>query len=346
MLFSIVTLFLAGCSNNLKVSADEIMQNAIESEKEITEYYGKAEIKTYEGKELIEHTLIEEHASGKQKKVTVNEQLLEQEIVSLSDGTTSITYDVTNQLAYEMDVSEFGDLAGLNPKEQVKLLLEAMNDSHTYEVVGEEKVLYFDTYHVQLKTNADDSLIGDMELWVDQKTWFIVKLKSKVGDIRSEMSYVELDFSPKFAEDTFTIDIPEGIELTNLNEEFAPDVVTLEEAEEALGQPFLTFSNDDLELTSIQMYDLGGEYQLELEYNHADGTPMATLTIFPAFEEMDTETGEFDLEIRGNYAEYEEMLNAYFWDEDGLSYTLMANPDISFEDVQAWTENMTLHTAE
>lgn len=344
ILFSVMTLILGGCSQNMEVSAEEIIQNAIELEKDVNTYQGISEMKMFEGEELSEHIILEEYVEGKKRKVVTRDQLLDQESVALNDGETMLMYDKANNQATEMDMTELADFANISPKEQFKNIIEIMNDTHSYEVVGEEKVLDYDTYHIQMKANETDNLFGDMELWVDQKTWFIVKVVSEVGDARTEFAYTELDFSPKFAEDTFTLDIPDDVEIANLEESFAPDTVTLEEAEEALGQAFLVFPEDEFLLSSMQMYNFSSEldrYELELMYSSKEGIPLFSLSVFPTPDDMVVE--EADLEIRGNAAEYEELINSILWDEDGLRYSIIiANPDVEQEEVVKWTENMSL----
>ncbi|MBP2079918.1 LolA family protein [Oceanobacillus polygoni] len=344
ILFSVMTLILGGCSQNMEVSAEEIIQNAIESEKDVNTYQGISEMKMFEGEELSEHIILEEYVEGKKRKVVTRDQLLDQESVALNDGETMLMYDKANNQATEMDMTELADFANISPKEQFKNIIEIMNDSHSYEVVGEEKVLDYDTYHIQMKANETDNLFGDMELWVDQKTWFIVKVVSEVGDARTEFAYTELDFSPKFAEDTFTLDIPDDVEIANLEESFAPDTVTLEEAEEALGQAFLVFPEDEFLLSSMQMYDFSAgldRYELELMYSSKEDIPLFSVSVFPTPDDMPVEKA--DLEVRGNDAEYEELINSILWDEDGLRYSIViANPDIEQEEVVKWAENMIL----
>lgn len=344
ILLSVILLILGGCSQKVEVSAEEIIHNAIESEKEVINYLGKADMKFFEGEELTEHILLEEYVADEKKKVVTIDQLLKQRVEVLNDGETMLMYDETNEQALEMDVTEFGDLAGLSPKEQFKTLMESMQDSHTYKIIGEEKVLDFDTYHIEVKAKEADNLLGDIEVWVDQKTWFVVKTISETGDTRTELEYTELDFSPKFAKDTFTLDTPDNIEITDLAKDFGPDTVTVEEAETALGQAFLMFSEETIDLASVQMYGYSSELnrsEVELMYHSKDGIPMFSLSIFPTPEGMGIE--ETDLEIRGNAAEYEEVTDSILWDEDGLRYSIvLANPDADIDEVAEWTENMIL----
>ncbi|WP_067729938.1 LolA family protein [Oceanobacillus damuensis] len=344
ILLSVLTLVLGGCSQNLEVSAEDIIHNAIESEKNVNDYQGISEIKMFEGEKMTQHMIMEEYVAGEQRKIITNDQLLEEVAEILNDGKTMLMYDKANNQAHEMDMTGLGDFAAISPKEQFKGMMEMMKDSHTYDVAGEEKVLDYDTYHIQVKANEADNLLGDMELWVDQKTWFVVKLVSEAGDTRTEFAYTELDFSPKFAEDTFTLDIPEDVEIANLEEDLGPDEVTMEEAEEALAQPFLVFPEEEFLLSSMQLYDFSAgldRHELELMYSSQEGIPMFSLSVFPTPDDMPVEEG--DLEIRGNAAEHEEMINSVLWDEDGLRYSIiLSNPDVELEEVVKSAETMIL----
>lgn len=344
ILLSMFTLILGGCAQDMNVSAEEIIHNAIESEKKVTTYQGKADVTIYEEKELTDHILLEEYVADGKRKVITESQLNDEQVVALNDGTNMIMYDMAKQEAFEMDVTELGDYANLSPKEQFKMMMESMQDSHTHELVGEEKLLDYDTYHIKVKANDADNLLGDMEIWVEQKTWFVVKVVSEAGGLKTELEYTELDLSPELSEETFTLDIPDNVEITNLEDSFGPDKVTIEEAEEALGQAFLVFPEDEVVLTDLGMYDFSSElerYEVELNYTSKDDIPMFTLSIFPTPDDVEVETGDYT--IRGNDAEYEEIIHGLIWDEDGLRYTLLiTNPDVEVEDVIELAETMQL----
>lgn len=342
ILLSVMTLILGGCSENMKVSAEEIIHQVIESEKEITDYRGTAEMKLFEGDELIEHAILEEYAEGNKRKISQTDQLLNNETITVNDGEKLFIYDKGNKEAFEMDISEMGEVPGNSPKEQFTSMIDMMKDSHSIELVGEEEMVGFDTYHIRLSANETDSLLGDMEVWVDQDTWFVVKIISESGDSRSEFTYTELDVAPEFKEETFQIDIPNDVEIKNLKEEFGANAVTTEEAIEALEQDFLVFNEENLELVDIQMHDFSEQlerYEVELTYHSKDSIPMFILSIFPTPEDMKIESSS--LEIRENPAEYDEVINSYLWDEDGLRYSLIImNPDLEREEIIEWTEAM------
>ncbi|RDW20290.1 hypothetical protein CWR48_06265 [Oceanobacillus arenosus] len=329
----------------MNASAEEVIQNVIESDKDMNDYYGEMEMKMFDGEDLIDHVNTQEYVSKEGKrKILTKDQLNDNEIVALNDGEKMIMYDKGKEEAFEMNVSDIDISASMNPKEQFKMMIESMEQTHEYEIAGEEKVLGYNTYHIKVNAKQEDSLLGDMELWVDQKTWFILKITSETGNSRMDFEYTKLDLSPEFKENVFTIDIPDQINIESIDENLAPDTVTIEEAENALGKPFLVFSDDEVKLNNIQMYDFTKElerYELEMEYTTNDDVPMFFLSIFPAPEEEDIEIKPGEMKVRDNNAEYEEQINSIMWDEDGLRYSIIiTNPDITIEEVIELTENM------
>lgn len=349
MLIGLSLFILGGCSKTMNVSAEEIIHNAIESEKDVDTYYGESKMKITEGEDVIEEATMKEYVGkdGK-RKITTESKLNEQTTETLNDGEKLIVYEEGKDNAYEMDLSEV-DTGTMSPKEQIQTMLKSMENSHEYELVGEEKVLDLDTYHIKLTAKEKDNLFGDMELWIDQKTWFVVKTISETGDDKMEVEYTKLDFSPKFDDTTFTIDIPDGVEISSMEDNFAPKSVTLEEVEETFGQPFLIIPDgEDIQLNTIEMNDLTesiGRYEADLEYTSSEDVPMFFLTIFPTPEGDDMEITSDKHQIRGNNALIDEEISNIAWDEDGLRYSIIAtNPDMSIEDMIALTEKMTLST--
>lgn len=337
----------------MQVSAEEIIHNAIESEKEVNEYYGKSEIKLFEGEEMTEHMTMEEYVSGMEKKMVTKGLLQGEEVETVNNGESMILYDKSTGTAQKMDTGELSDIYAKSPKDNYKMLLDDMQDSHTYELAGEEKLLDRDTFHIKMKAKESGNLLGDMDLWVDKDTWMVVKTILKAGNIRTESEYVELDFSPEFDEATFTLDIPDDVEITDIADNFASESVTVEEAEEALGQAFYLFSEEDVTLQEIELQETnmsqGSEEikrnELNLVYTSKEDVPLFSLAVFPAPEDMPLETS--DLEIRGKAAEYDETINLIIWDEEDLRYSLIiTNPDLEMEEITKLTEEMVLSSEE
>ncbi|QED48997.1 LolA family protein [Cytobacillus dafuensis] len=339
---------LAGCSGDLNVSAEEIITNVLEADKELKSYYAEGEMKFFEGDTLKEAHLMKEYVNenGK-KKVMIIDKNTKNETVSVNDGKELITYDKKENKAFKIDVSSL-DLPEKTQREQLIAMMEALKDTHNYEIIGEEKVNGFLTHHVKLIPKEKKSLLGEMEFWVDQKTWFLVKSISTVGENRSEIVYTKLDTSTKFAEDTFKINLPKDVEIKNIDEDLGQRIGTIQDAEKGLGKPFLVFDEEDLTFSGVEILETKGEInRTEVSMNYLkEGNPQLNLSIFPAPEGQGMEIAYNGLKVRGNNAEYMEEIDALSWDEDGLRYSILINnPDLSLEDVMKMTEKMKLSSS-
>ena len=121
---------------------------------------------------------------GKRRVETVMEETGEKAI-TVNDGTELITYDETTNTAYRIGVTEdLKEFQDMSPKEKAEMMLDAIKDTHKMTLVGEEKVIGRDTYHLKAEAKDKDSLYGDQEIWVDKENWFILKTVANSGDIK------------------------------------------------------------------------------------------------------------------------------------------------------------------
>jgi outer membrane lipoprotein-sorting protein len=341
---------LAGCSNEVAASSEEIVSNVLEAGKEIESYYGKATFRMYTEGQETENLIMEEYVGGndKRKIITTDLNKNNQKAYAYNDGKQFITYDEESKKALSMDIEGVGLPTSMTQKEQFTTLLEQMKDTHTYEVVGEEEMLGFDTYHLKITANSKDSLLGDMEIWVDKKTWFTLKTVVNSSGIRSEVVYNEVDFAPEFSEDTFEVNLPEGVEISPMETEIPMNTGTIEEAKQALGQPFLLFHDDNQKVQQIEWNVIEGELnrtEVAILYSNSDNIPTFTLSIFPTPEGQGMEIEESEWKVRGQKAEYMEEIRALSWDEEGIRYSiLIEHPELSVEEIIELTETMQYET--
>jgi len=337
---------LAGCSGEMAASSsEEIISNVLDSEKKFEPYYAKAVMKHYEGKELMGEIDIEEFAgtNGKRKIIT-NDKLKDNAAgYAVNDGEKILSYEEGSDVAYQMDISKEELPSTMTQKEQLTMLLEGIKETHDVEMAGEEKILGFDTYHLKVKAKSKDAILGDMEYWVDQKTWFVLKSITTTGDIRSEMEYTEIQFSPDFTDDTFTLELPENVAMKNMEDEFQSQTGTVEEAVKAFGKSFLLLAEKDAEIEHIEWYELKGEInRTEVTvYYKKDGIPSLMLSVFPTPEEPGMEIKESEVKVRGQNTEIMKEINSISWDENGIRYSIIIqHPDLTVEEAIALTENM------
>ncbi|WP_449539415.1 LolA family protein [Ferdinandcohnia sp. Marseille-Q9671] len=327
------------------MSSEEIISNVLASKEKNISYYGEGVMKLLTNDQVTEHATFEEFAleDGKRKIILTDHMKNNQKSYTLNDGKQIISYEQDSEEALRMDLSAEEMPALGSPKEQLMVMLDSIRDTHDYEIVGEETLHDLQVYHVKATSKTDSSFLGDVEIWVDQKTWVMVKIISIVGEAKSEVEYKVLDFSPDFSENTFTLEIPENVAITQIDSKSNSTNGTIHDAEHAIGQSILVFREDDLTLESVEITDLKGETnRTEVTVYYMDqNIPSLIVSVFPTpeGEGMSLKPGKW--QVRGQDAEYDDFINALSWDEDGLRYTIIPqNPDISIEEVITLTKNM------
>ena len=180
LLGSILSLgLLTGCNNEISASAEEIVSNVLDTEDQVYDYYGESVMKVYENENLKENVIVKEFAGDGKRKIITDVQNLNQQSTALNDGKQLLVYEEGSKEAMSMDLSNADMMpTNMTQKEQFTMILETMKDTHEYKVVGEEKVLGLNTYHIKLTPKDKKSIMGEMEFWVDQKKWFVIKSSS------------------------------------------------------------------------------------------------------------------------------------------------------------------------
>ncbi|WP_020614961.1 LolA family protein [Paenibacillus daejeonensis] len=341
-----VATLLTGCSNSLTASSEEIISHVMQSEDQTTSYQGKGEMKVYLNDELTEHSTFEEYVEfGGQRKIVMTDHMNDDQVhYSVRESDRVLLYEEGADTAQSIDLAGMEEVGNQTQKEMLTGILERIKDTHSYEVAGEEDILGGKAYHLKVTADKNDSLFGDMEFWVDQETWFIVKAISSTGDFRSETTYSELTFNPDFSDDVFSLDLPEGVEIVALEDQFPTYSGTVQEAAEALGQPFLIFDAAQAE-QEAEWYVFEGELsrtEINIPYLE-DGVPMMTLTVFETPEGAELNG---NMTVRGVDAQYMEMIRHISWDENGLRYgILIDHPDLTPEDAIEKAEHMIMTDA-
>src|SRR5699024_10551899 len=136
-----------------------------------------------------------------------------------------------------------------SPKEQVNNLLEMVRDTHEISSEGEAEIAGRDTYHLVAKAKEENTLFGDQELWIDKENWMVLKM----------IFYTKIDFNTKILADTFTLDLPDDMEMKNLDDMSNESEITLEEAKENIGAFHYFPENEELDISTIEMIELQGE---------------------------------------------------------------------------------------
>lgn len=346
---------LWGCSSaDNPLHPEQIISKALDESEDLGAYYAEAELITRDKNEVADRIYLKEWSDGKGKRRAETAYADGSgRNIAVNDGKTLISYmPETNQALLIENSPELLELNQMSPKDQAELLLKNIQDSHEIVAEGEDEVAGRKTYHISAKAKEESALFGDQEIWIDKETWLVLKFVSSSGDRVSEMVYTRLDLDPEFPSGIFTLDLPEDVQIREPDEISPTAEVTLEEAAEAVGQPFLHFpEKDGLALARIEKIELKGELnriEVNLDYQK-DRLPFFTLTVFESPEESEGDAGLFpgekEVTIRGQKGVYMDMdgFRSLVWQENGLNYSILfTDPNLSLEEFSALAEGMIL----
>lgn len=333
----ILSLSLAACNDQASYSPQEILEQAMQETSELSSYYaeytldmedeGTIETKHWEknGKARVETT----DASG-------------EENFAINDGKSLITYTKSDNTAIIFELGDVGEgFEKFSVKEQALRILEIIKDSHDITVGQDEKIAGHDTYHLIAKAKKPNTLIGDMEIWVDKKTWMTLKSVSKSGGLEATTEFQKFEPNAKIDDALFTADLPEDAIIQE--EKIEPlKLVTLEEATEKLGSFLIAPESTGYTLESIEDMNAPQTNEIALRYFKND-EPQFSLSVFKPQAPFDEE--EERIEVRGQEGTKIDMEFFRFlqWDESGLRYNIIfENPELTYEEVLKLTEQMEL----
>ena len=354
MMMAVMAMGLFGCSfEGNQYSPEQVISNALEDTTGPEAYYAESEMTISEKGEIVEQSVIKEWRSddGKIRIDTEGKDGKDKAIV-VNDGKKFTMYQEDQNQAL---ISEDPELFSFSPpslKEQAGLLLEMIEDTHTISIEGEEEIVDRMTYHLVAKANKDNTLLGDMEIWIDKENWMALKTISNTGDSELEMVYTKIDFESKISPEIFTLDLPEGVEIQDLEEMNDVTEVTIEEAAGNIEKPILYFTEKDgLEIEKIEMTEMQGELnrkEVSIDYTK-DGLPLFMLAVFESPEESTEDDisipGEETVTIRGLEGSTMELsdFRSLLWQENGVNYSVvLIDPNFSFDEFIDMTTDMEL----
>lgn len=331
-----LTLALGACSETEQYSPQEILNQAMQETTEISSYYAEYKM-TVDGEGSF--TAKQWEHNGK-----VRIEMLEttgDETITVNDGKTITMYNKTHNSGSTF--SAVDDAEGfVRPtiKEQAMQTLELVKDTHNITVGDSEKIAGRDTYHLIAKAKEKGSLIGDIEVWIDKKTWMTLKSISVTEDMKITMEYTKFEPDAKFSEDQFVLNLPADAKMETLDVTM-PKQITAAEAKNKLGD-FLAFpASTGYELLMIEDMEVPETKEIALTYLK-DGEPAFILSVFCPTNAVEF-SADSPIQIHGFPAEKtdEEFFKLLQWDENGLRYgILLEDEELSFEEIIALTEQM------
>lgn len=345
---------LFGCSfEGSQYSPEQVIQNALDEKKEMGSYYAESEtVVRVEGQEVERSLMKEWRADDGKIRVEMENKDGSDKTIAVNDGAMMILYEVASNQASMIDDPELLNLNMPSPKEQANQSLRMIGDTHEISIEDEGKIAGREIYKMLAKANGNHTLIGDLEMWIDKENWMVLKMIVSVGDRQTETVYTKVDFKPEFPADLFSIDLPENVELQNLDDLMDTTEITLEEVTENIGKPFYYFPEvDGLEMTLIELDELHGEIERnEVNINYTkEGVELFTLAVFESPEELDDlgleMPGETTIDVRGQKGLQMELGDLRFlsWQENGVSYSvILYDLDLTFEELLEMTTEMDL----
>ena len=191
--------------------------------------------------------------------------------------------------------------------------------------------------------------MGNLELWIDKKTWITLKMISTSGDLTMVTEYKKLDLDAAIDDTQFEIELPADVTIETIDESaYTPDPTTIEEAKAILGS-FLQFNEEALQLVSVTVMGLDERPEFALEYT-MDDVPAWSLSILKKdASEADISTADStgeELTVRGVKGSKMDMGSFRYiqWKEAGIQYgVILENPDLTFDEVLGFIEQMELN---
>lgn len=335
---------LSGCTASVTMSAEEIINNAIDAQKEELDYYAEAEVLVKENGVLVNKIQFSEYQKGNNAKYIMEDKQTGDEIELLQEGRMLTYYNKKKNDAFTLELDDSLDLMNqMNPKEELERTLEMMKDSHERKVMKEEVHLNRDVYHIHLKAKDLNSLFGDMDVWVDKLTWMIVKISSESGSAEIAATYTKLDFSPAFKENTFTLNIPENLKIRELDAtmDIMSSETTIDEIVTLLGNEILLLNDTDWALVDLAKYDTIDGHEFELVYRKEDVHQLRVhITESPKEDRLALDP-DGKVHVRGQVALADKGLSMVLWDEAGLRYTITHDhPYYTLDDIKELAEDM------
>jgi outer membrane lipoprotein-sorting protein len=343
-MIALLSISLVGCNSEASYSPQEIIDQALQETKELESYYGEY---TMDIDEAGVATVKEWMKDGKRRiEMTVDDD----HVIAVNDGKQITTFSKKENKASIMtfENGELEELMGRSAKDSAQVLLNIVKDSHDISIAGEEKIAGRDAYHITAKAQKKNTLLGDIEVWIDKKTWLTLKtITTNAGNV-TQQEYTKLEVNKKIDDALFAFDIPKGatVEQIDTLDQTAP--TTLDEVKKQLGDFLLLPEENGLTLSTILDMKVEERPEFSFEYEK-DEQPAFSVSVFKVVSNYETFGGnlanEEDIQVRGEKGTYMDLgeLFVISWSENGYEYSIITeNPELTKEEILAYAEEMTI----
>lgn len=332
----VLSLSLAACSATEEYSPQEILNNTMQETSDVNSYYAEYKVDfgddaTMTAKQWLKNGKVrsEVQDSNGESSIAVN------------DGKQLISYTSTEKTATAFDLS--ADTEGMmqpSLKEQVISIYNMIKDTHEITFGEDAEVAGHDTYHLIAKAKEKDTLFGDMEFWIDKKTWMPLKSVTTSGDMTSTTEYTKYEPNAKIKDTVFVFELPDGVELKQETIGL-PSNITLDEAKVKHGSILILPEETGYTIDSIE--DMHAEDTKEISINYVkDDTLQFSISIFKPIEPL-TDI-ENPITIRNVEGSTDDLGFPFLqWDENGLRYNVIFyNEDLTYDDFIKLAEQMVI----
>jgi outer membrane lipoprotein-sorting protein len=229
-LLAVIALFLGGCQS--QPTAGEIVAKLKEVEASTEDAHAVLEVQMADDEMVVE--VWEKKPNKFRSEVLEASDSEDVGAVSVTDGQQVWVY---NPGKNEVLVGEVGPDEPASFREAIQSMEEAIQrvlDTSEASLAGEEEVAGVATYKLELtpKEGEEEGLPGKLTLWVDKERWIVLQAHFS-GAVAGEgwMHVRSLEFNTGLDDDLFQFQIPEGVEVVNM-EDRQPKHITLDEAQE------------------------------------------------------------------------------------------------------------------
>ncbi|MEB2299075.1 DUF4367 domain-containing protein [Lysinibacillus xylanilyticus] len=342
-LVAALTFSLVGCNTEGAYSPQEIIDQVLQETKEPLTYYAEYKM---DMDEVGGKAQVKEWVKDDKRRVEITADNGEH-FITVNNGSQIMMYDVVKNTVHKMDIDKDSLGAFPSPRDQAESLFNLVKDTHEVKIAGEEKIAGRDTYKIVAKAKKDDTLLGDMEVWVDKKTWVTLKTITNSAGNKMTSEYTKMDENAKIDDAQFTLDIPKDAKVEEISIPES-ESVTLDTVKEQLGEFLMVPEGNGLTLEEISL-DKGIEDRSEYTFSYAkNGQQDISVTVFKAnsnAKKVEPIKGEKEMDIRGQKGTVmdENKFHCISWQENGYQYSMfIVDSKQTIENFAAYAKQMAI----
>lgn len=331
--------FISGCNSKINsLAPGEIIAKAIDAEKSTNSCYYEMQIIEYKKNVKKDSSNLKVWFDANTNKTRSQIDSNKDVIITINDSKKMISYMKNEKTAFiykSSDMSFNSSSYGLNNTRE--LLTKFLNE---YKITNQDSVSVngFDTIHLKgLPRNKKGIFDGNSELWIDKKSWMVVKVVTEAADSRIEEIYTKFDLKPSINPKLFDLKLPKGTKIqTDSDDSLNEKETSLIQVVKNFGCPVLyspdnTRPNIRLSRVTTLSYNLGKIKRTEITEEYKKGNVVVfSLSFFkqpkkPSLNDSKI-PGETNITIRGLKGDLLDANSKIIsWYENGISYSFIQN---------------------